>query len=240
MLYQGQTGLDMIDFGRYTYMVLMGITFLLPIALSFDRRVHFYTRWKALFPSILPMFIVFIIWDVIFTRNNVWWFNKDYVIGWFIAHLPIEEWLFFILVPFACVFIYDVLKHYFRIKPSNTGLYINILLIAVLFVLLIIYHDRTYTSVNFITAILTILIQFILKSHKTYLNLFYVSYLVCLIPFFIVNGVLTSLPVVGYNNDENLALRVFTIPVEDFIYLYTLLLMTITFYEFFLKKFKIS
>jgi lycopene cyclase domain-containing protein len=230
----------MMDSGRYTYLLLMGITLLLPLALSFDKKVHFYTRWRALFPSILPIFIVFIAWDVIFTRNNVWWFNDEYVIGWYIAHLPIEEWLFFILVPFACVFIYDVLKHYFKVKPSNAGLYINILLLALLTVLTVIYHDRTYTAVNFITAILLILAQIILKSHKTYLNLFFVSYLVCLIPFFIVNGVLTSLPVVGYNDAENLALRAFTIPMEDFIYLYTLLLMTITFYEFLQKKWKVD
>jgi len=229
-----------MNLGRYTYLVLMAATLFLPLVLSFDKRVHFHTRWKALFPSILPMFIVFIIWDVIFTRNNVWWFNKDYVLGLTIAHLPIEEWLFFILVPFACVFIYDVSKHYFRIKPSNTGLYINILLLVLLAVLTVIYHDRTYTAVNFITAILLILAHIILKTHKTYLNLFFVSYLVCLIPFFIVNGVLTSLPVVGYNNEENLAIRVLTIPIEDFIYLFTLLLMTITFYEFLQKKFKIN
>jgi lycopene cyclase domain-containing protein len=229
-----------MDFGKYTYMVLMGITLFSPLVLSFDKRVHYYTRWKALFPSILPMFIVFIIWDVIFTRNNVWWFNKEYVIGWFIAHLPLEEWLFFILVPFACVFIYDVIKHYFTIKPSRAGYFINLILLVFLIALSIVYHDRTYSLVNFITASLIIISQFVLKTHKTWLNLFFVSYLVCLIPFFIVNGVLTSLPVVGYNNEENLALRVFTIPVEDFVYLFTLLLMTVTFYEYLQKKLKVK
>jgi lycopene cyclase domain-containing protein len=230
----------MMDFGIYTYAVLMGITLLSPLVLSFDKKVHFYTRWKALFPSILPMFLVFIIWDVIFTRNNVWWFNKDYVLGLFIANLPIEEWLFFILVPFACVFIYDVIKHYFTIPSGNAGLYISSALLVVLVTLSVIHHDRTYTVVNFITASIIIIVQFFIKSHKRWLNLFYVAYLVCLIPFLFVNGVLTSLPVVGYNNEENLAFRVFTIPIEDFIYLYTLLLMTVTFYEHLQIKLKVK
>jgi lycopene cyclase domain-containing protein len=52
--------------------------------------------------------------------------------------------------------------------------------------------------------------------------------------------VLTSLPVVGYNNEENLALRVFTIPVEDFVYLFTMLLMTVTSYEYLQKKLKVK
>jgi len=230
----------MMDLGHYTYFFLLGITLLFPLILSFDRKVHFHTRWKALFPSILPMFLVFIAWDVIFTRHNVWWFNEAYVKGWYIANLPVEEWLFFILVPYATVFIYDVIKHYFTITPSITGLYINIFLLAGLLGLAIIFHHKTYTFVNFITAGTLIVVQLLLKTHRTFLNHFYVSYLVSLVPFLMVNGILTGLPVVGYNNEENLAFRIFSIPIEDFIYLFTLLLMTITFYEWIQKRYRIA
>jgi len=52
--------------------------------------------------------------------------------------------------------------------------------------------------------------------------------LVMLIPFFIVNGILTGSfidnEIVWYNNDENLGIRLFTIPVEDTIYAFTLIL----------------
>ena len=47
---------------------------------------------------------------------------------------------------------------------------------------------------------------------------FFVSYMIVLIPFLIVNGLLTALPVVEYNNTENLGIRIFTIPVEDTMY----------------------
>jgi hypothetical protein len=43
------------------------------------------------------------------------------------------------------------------------------------------------------------------------------------------------MPVVGYNNEENLALRIYTIPVEDFAYLVNLLLMNLNLYELFKK-----
>jgi lycopene cyclase domain-containing protein len=57
---------------------------------------------------------------------------------------------------------------------------------------------------------------------------FWRAYLVHLIPFFLVNGVLTALPVVIYNNQENLSVRLYTIPVEDTIYSMLLLLMNIS------------
>jgi lycopene cyclase domain-containing protein len=82
-------------------------------------------------------------------------------------------------------------------------------------------------------ATIIIGIQFILKTHKTYLFHFYIAYALSIIPFLIVNGVLTSMPVVGYNNEENLARRIFTIPVEDFAYLVNLLLMNLNLYELF-------
>jgi lycopene cyclase domain-containing protein len=68
------------------------------------------------------------------------------------------------------------------------------------------------------------------------LSYFYIAYFLSLVPFLVVNGVLTSLPVVGYDNEENLAIRIYTIPVEDMAYLVNLLLMNLNLYEWFKKK----
>lgn len=65
---------------------------------------------------------------------------------------------------------------------------------------------------------------------------FYRAYLVSQIPFLVVNGVLTSLPVVIYNNNENLGTRIYAIPAEDFFYSLLMLLMNISLMEFFKRK----
>ena len=226
-----------MEWPKMTYALLLLGSVIAPFLLSFDKRVAFYKKWKALFPATFITAAVFIIWDVYFTRHNVWWFNKEFVTGLFIAGLPIEEWLFFIIIPYCCIFIYEVSRAYIKkewkafIIPANIVLFIFFLLITILNI------DRIYTAVNFGMAAFIIGLQFFLKTHKTYLFHFYTAYFLSLIPFFLVNGVLTSMPVVGYNNEENLAMRIYTIPIEDFAYLVNLLLMNLNLYEFFKVKF---
>ena len=81
-------------------------------------------------------------------------------------------------------------------------------------------YDKWYTGVNFIYGLLVLGIVY--NWRKELFNRFFLTYLVILIPFFIVNGVLTGTgideQVVWYNNDQNLGIRMGTIPVEDTIY----------------------
>ncbi|MDP4130877.1 MAG: lycopene cyclase domain-containing protein, partial [Bacteroidota bacterium] len=60
---------------------------------------------------------------------------------------------------------------------------------------------------------------------------FLVSYVVILIPFLIVNGFLTAIPVVIYNDAENLGIRIYTIPFEDVFYGLLLTMMVVCLYE---------
>ncbi|MEZ4824024.1 MAG: lycopene cyclase domain-containing protein [Ignavibacteria bacterium] len=54
-------------------------------------------------------------------------------------------------------------------------------------------------------------------------------------PFFIVNYILTSLPVVEYNHDAIIGSRILTIPVEDFFYSFAMISGWIIIYSL-LKK----
>ena len=225
-----------MDWSKLTYALLLGGSVLAPFILSFDRKVGFYKYWKALFPATLITATIFIIWDIYFTKHNVWWFNKDFVTGWFIAGLPIEEWLFFIIIPYCCIFIYEVARAYLKWQWTGFIIPLNIILFLFFLGVTVLNIDRTYTAVNFGMATFIIGLQFLLKTHRTYLFYFYVAYALSIIPFLLVNGVLTSMPVVGYNNEENLGIRINTIPVEDFAYLVNLLLMNLNLYEWFKRK----
>jgi lycopene cyclase domain-containing protein len=224
----------------YIYLYLNIFTILFPLLLSFDKKVAFYRNWPALLPAILVNALVFIFWDVQFTKNGVWSFNEAYLVGIYLFNLPLEEILFFITVPYACVFIYDVLNAYITkdlLQPYAKS--IALVLMIVLPLIAVFNMGRWYTSVTFILVAILHLVH--LKYFQTkFLGRFYLAYLVHLVPFLLVNGVLTYLPVVVYNDAYNLGLRIVTIPVEDTMYSMLMLLLTISVYEGLRQRFSIK
>lgn len=213
----------------------------IPFAASFDPRLKFYRDWKYLFPAMLLTMLLFIPWDVVFTEKGIWGFNPVYLSGISLFGLPLGEWLFFIAIPYACLFTYEALKY--LVRKDYFGKYItliNYVLMATLLILGLVFIERAYTSLTFILAAVFIALQqFFIKGK--YLGRFYFSFLFILIPFFIVNGILTGSfiedQVVWYNDAENLGIRMFTIPVEDSVYALLLLMMNVTFYESFKKAY---
>lgn len=214
----------------------------IPLLYSFHPKLQLYKKFHWLLLSLLLTMGVFIPWDVIFTINGVWGFNSDYFLGVEILSLPFEEWLFFICIPFACVFTHYAVLLYFpnlKLKKVTTKA-ISISLVLILFVLALVNYDKWYTLVNFSLAIpLTWLVY---KYNPQLLQHFLLTFLVMLIPFFIVNGVLTGSwidnQVVWYNDAENLGIRIGTIPLEDSIYAYSMILMNLFFFEYLCSKFK--
>ena len=212
----------------------------IPFAFSFYPKLKLYKQWNSIFLAIICTMLFYIPWDIIFTKNGIWGFNTDYLLGTSIAQLPIEEWLFFICIPYACIFTHYALLHFFpRASMSiTTTKRLSYISIGILGVLTIMYYDRWYTLINFGYAI--ILLLFSVKRNIKLLSSFYCTFLVILIPFFIVNGVLTGsgIPdeVVWYNNDENMGIRMFTIPIEDSVYAFTLLFTNVSLTQWFKKN----
>ncbi|WP_200975014.1 lycopene cyclase domain-containing protein [Echinicola sp. 20G] len=217
------------------YLILNIATLLFPLLWSFESKVSYAKKWFALFPAILFTAALYLIWDQWFTEMGVWGFNERYLTGVYLGSLPLEECLFFIIVPFSTIFIYEVLQFYFPPKPkTKITKGITFLLIGVLIIIGILNLDKWYTCVNFTLVALLLTLHYYFFKDKI-LGRFYVFYLVHLIPFLLFNGTLTGAftpePVVFYDDAENLGLRIFTIPVEDFIYSMGLMLMNISIYE---------
>lgn len=221
-----------MQFANFTYAGLLALTLAVPLALSFDKKVHFYTSWKYLFPAIILTAVVFLTWDIKFTEADIWHFNPDYNLGIIVKGLPIEEWLFFLVVPYACVFIYEVIKAYWPdFQKDNLFAGISLALIVLFAVLSYFNRSHLYTFFNFLFLTVYFAYTIFRNKFKQHLTKFYLAYLTGVVPFLLINGILTSLPVVQYNPEHIIGIRLFTIPLEDFGYFFLLLLMNVTIYE---------
>jgi lycopene cyclase domain-containing protein len=220
-----------LKFKMSLYLVLNIASFIIPFLYSFENRMKYIRRWKSVFPSILITAVFFIIWDVLFTKNGVWSFNPRYHAGIEFFDLPIEEWLFFFCIPYASLFIHFAFHYFFpKVALSDkTVKTIYWIVIVVLIPTIAFHYDKLYTAVNYI--VLVLLLTFTVFKVPTILNTFFITFLIVLIPFSIVNGILTGSfieePVVIYNNAENLGIRLGTIPIEDIGYAFSMLLMSL-------------
>lgn len=225
---------------QYLYLLLDLLTILFPFAFSFYPKANFSKKWKYAWIAIIVPGIIFLIWDELFTQLNIWGFNPEYLTGIYLGNLPVEEVLFFICIPYACLFTYEALNY--LVNKDYLAPYqrvISILLMAGLILVGSLNIDKWYTSVTFIAlAVYIAVLEFRLRS--SFLSRFYFSYIFVLIPFFIVNGILTGSfiegEVVWYNDAENLSIRLGTIPVEDIFYGMLLLMINVSIFEWLRHK----
>lgn len=227
---------------HYTYFLILLGSIAAPLALSFDKKVAFYKKWKYLFPAMLLPALFFLVWDELKTRAGVWSFSNEHIIGIKLSSLPLEEVLFFFVVPYCCIFIYECIVCYFPlVKQKNWGRPV-LMMMGVLFLIAAVFsYGKSYTFYTSLFNALFIASLFIFQKWFRGFNAtaFLISYVVVVIPFLVVNGLLTGIPVVLYNDAENLGLRIFSflpwsmnnIPVEDILYGMLLILMNVALFE---------
>ena len=218
---------------KYTYLLINFCSLLVPFILSFESRIGYYKKWKYLFPAMTVTAVFFIIWDSIFTANGVWGFNPKFVTGISVFSLPVEEILFFFCIPYSSIFAYEALGLVPSLKVKNPKL-ISLVILLTCIAGAFLFHDKAYTFYTSLFLGIFLLLHLIWIKGE-YLARFYFAYLIILIPFTIVNGLLTGSwigePMVWYNNEENLAVRFLTIPVEDVFYGMLMLMMSVSIYE---------
>ena len=100
----------------------------------------------------------------------------------------------------------------------------------------IIFRDNLYPAVTFAFLAITLFIL----APEDFMRTFFFTYLIMLLPFFVVNGILTGIgldePVVWYNSNEITGFRLLTIPIEDVFYGMLLILLNVAGMEWLLKK----
>ncbi len=225
---------------QYTYLLINFFTIIICFIFSFHPKIKFNRHFGAFLSASFIVAVVFIVWDAWFTKIGVWWFNDQYLLGIRFLKLPIEEILFFFCIPFACMFTYFCLDKFFKLdwKPFWERVFVVIAILLAL-TIGIYFIDKIYTCLTFMTTAFSLaILHFVLKVR--WLGKASVIYLLLMPGFLMVNGILTGTglesPIVNYNPQDFMGIRILTIPIEDTAYGYELILWNIFFFKKFMKK----
>ena len=222
-----------------TYFLVLFFTVIICFIASFDKRIRFDKHFLSFLKASTLVAIPFIAWDIWFTALGVWWFNTDYTTGLVFAGLPIEEWLFFIFIPFSCIFTYFCIDKFFKLNWldgfNNIIVFISVIVCVVIGLL---HMDKMYTMLTaLITTISLIYFHFIART--LWISRASFVFMILMLGFLPVNGVLTGSglenPIVNYNSEEFMGTRILTIPIEDAVYGYTQFLWVLFFFKYFSK-----
>jgi lycopene cyclase domain-containing protein len=221
---------------KFEYLIFNLIVLAGPLFFGAMKPFYFVSRWKyTLVPIIIPA-IFFLIWDSIVTYSH-WYFNSKYILGITFINLPIEEILFFISVPFACLFTWEMIirraddKNIMWISKIRPYLYLLVPIGVWFFI-----SGKHYTGLAISFLGLAILLDQVLQTNLIFQKRFYFYLFLVFMFTLIFNGYLTWRPVVTYGVEYQMNFRIFTIPIEDFVYGTALIFMNTSIYQKIISK----
>ena len=217
---------------KFEYLLFNLIVIVGPVAVQFNRHIKYVSHWRTKLLTNGIVMIPYIIWDVLVTGSH-WRFNEAYTLDFRLLGLPIEEWLFFLTVPFGCLLVWETLPHTDQWLTHLKSLrhIRTVLSLALPTGVWIGSTGKQYTGLVILCFGLVAVADILLKTdlllqRKTYLYLAIVAGLIL-----VFNGYLTARPIVLYGETSQSGYRILTIPVEDFGYGFTLMLFNAMVYQ---------
>lgn len=200
-------------------------------ALCCPRPYTVYLRHALL--SVLLCAAPYLLWDVLVTDRH-WNFNPRYVLAFKPFGLPPGEWLFFLTVPMATLFTWEMLySGQEKVEtrplsfPTRLAAYAGLSLSVIAWV-----FGKEYTALA-----LGALSCSVFADQKLRVGLYrdprsLAMGLLVVLWTGIFNGYLTGRPVVRYDAQYQIDFRIGTIPIEDFVYGLSLLAFTLIAYRY--------
>lgn len=90
------------------YVAILAACLLGTAPLEIVLHVRVYARWRQLLLTLVPVVIVFGAWDLYAIAHGQWNYDQHYLVGVTLpGHLPLEELLFFLVIPTCSVLTYE-------------------------------------------------------------------------------------------------------------------------------------
>ena len=93
---------------QFQYLLLMACCLLITLPLEFALRARVYRRVAGLAFALIPVLIIFSIWDIVGIVRDHWSYSPRFTTGWkLIFGMPVEELVFFVVVPICGLLTYE-------------------------------------------------------------------------------------------------------------------------------------
>ena len=100
-----------IGFGSFSYVAVLAFVIAGSIWLEVVMRTRVLVRPRRLFLTIVPVVLPFLIWDAYAISQGHWWFDESRILGIYLPfEIPLDELLFFIIIPFASVLTFEAVR----------------------------------------------------------------------------------------------------------------------------------
>ncbi|MGI9256005.1 MAG: lycopene cyclase domain-containing protein [Salinispira sp.] len=218
---------------KYVYAIIPFLCFAGPFAMSFDRRVYFIQYIPAILVAVFSVGALYIFWDVIVTRRGHWSFNDEFVGSFRVLHLPVGEWLFFLLIPYCCLFLFEVVAVYWGIGTMLPQLsWLQYALGGLCAILAVRRRRQGYTFMALLSVGLFFTAGALLTPGSIFAPGYMFTFFLIFLVFLLIDGIYTRLPTIHYNENEIWGIRLGTIPLEDFLYNLSYIGLVLTVYLF--------
>ncbi len=222
-----------MGFQHFWYLLLLVVVAAVSVYLLLKKIKNLLAGLKYILPAFILTGAISAIISTRFLQAEAIGFNYAFLTGRAILGLPVEEWLFPAAVSLLTFAVYLMVKVNFG-DFEKPNLFVAISLVILVGFGLITWFSRTKPLSFFVFFLTTIYLGYTIfrNRFKKHLAKFYLALFISLIPYFLLKGIINSLPVILYNNEYILGIGLFGVPVEDFGYFFLLALMNITIYEF--------
>ena len=105
----------------WQYLALMGACLLITLPLELFPGVRVWRAPRRLATALLPVIVVFVIWDLIGIAREHWTYAARYVTGLDLGPMPVEELVFFVTIPICTVLTWEAVGSILRVLRSSGG-----------------------------------------------------------------------------------------------------------------------
>ncbi len=107
--------------GRGEYLLLMAGCLLLTLPLEFWLRARVYRRPRRLLLTLLPVVLIFTVWDVVGIVRDHWSYSATATTGILLGVMPLEELVFFVVIPVCGLLTYEAVGTVLRWRRRGAG-----------------------------------------------------------------------------------------------------------------------